>query len=619
MSPPLFTRLLRSFVVFVALSAASAALAQGGPNPLFQKANKSFKEGKSKAAYKQLVAIVKKYPDHQPSHLLLGRIMYKNGRVNKAAKHFKKVSPDLISGADLAYEYGVSMFTAKDCKRSAAGFAKVPSQSKYASVASFYRGICAMRAGDLDKAEVLLNRAKKLPRNLESPKRQALAQIRKQQRSNRGGGGFNPYIQAPTPPPPPPPAYVDPGAPPPPNAAGTPAKKPPPPPPPPTGLTTTITPGVSYTQTTTNKDFHGLKTDRSESRASDVKLGLKFKYDAEPRDNGGQPYFSLGIDATQNTTSTKGVQTEFIAYANDPGTIIEQEKPATTTSSTGATATVKPEVGYPITGSIDVTAGYTLFESYPEMKAEAKTGSRGPYGALDIAIETLNLKGSGKQTESIDVKGQVTSTVLSLGGEASKSWDSVTASLAFQQDETTPQVKPPPGFIPAFIGTTQIVTASVKKTFDTVTGNVGVTNKTFTPPQGYVAASDDTQLLVTFSLTKTFEFGGSFQLLGAMVKGAGGKKQYDFPTDPANPPPPADPNNPAPPAPKDLITYETNAQSITVNFKIAPLEWLFASASYSQTTNAYTLNKPQYELQFQKETPEIVSTFVLSGGVSKTF
>ena len=90
----------------------------------FNKGRKLFEQGKLRAAYKVLAETAKKYPGHQPSQILLGRILFKSGKINAAAKRFRKVSADSIT-SDFAYEYGIVMFSVKQCDKAQAGFSRV--------------------------------------------------------------------------------------------------------------------------------------------------------------------------------------------------------------------------------------------------------------------------------------------------------------------------------------------------------------------------------------------------------------------------------------------------------------------------------------------------------------
>ena len=113
-------------LLLLGLALASAPAHAESVTAMFSKAQKALKEGKTKSAYKSLIAIIKRYPDHEPSHLLLGHILFRASQIGKAYKHFKRVSPDLVT-PDLGYEYGITMFQGKNCSKAIQGFARVPS------------------------------------------------------------------------------------------------------------------------------------------------------------------------------------------------------------------------------------------------------------------------------------------------------------------------------------------------------------------------------------------------------------------------------------------------------------------------------------------------------------
>src|SRR4051812_27747038 len=106
-----------SMVVLVVApeTAAAATLVQQ-----FQRAQKAFKDDNLKAAQKILVVLVRKYPDFEPAKALLGRVYFRAAKLDKAYKYFKSISNDAVT-PDLAYEFGVTMFTKKVYKRAVVG------------------------------------------------------------------------------------------------------------------------------------------------------------------------------------------------------------------------------------------------------------------------------------------------------------------------------------------------------------------------------------------------------------------------------------------------------------------------------------------------------------------
>lgn len=604
---------------------------------MFSKAQKALKEGKTKVAYKGLLAIVRRYPDHEPSHLLLGHILARAGESGKAYKHFKRVSPDLVT-PDLGYEYGLIMFQAKNCAKAIQGFGKVPTSAKVADVASFYKGICYYRSRQYQKAQYFLSRAKNLPSSLAAARRQALAEARQGAQRERQGGPYqvNPYLIVPTPPPmpmaydpyaamPPPGTPPQPGqeAPP---ATPAPPKKPEKPAPPPSGSSTAVTPSLTITQKSTNQDFFGFAQTQTDSNKTELKASFVLKYTGEQRPSGGQPYVSLPIDVGQTRDSSKGAKVAYKAYSDDPTTVIEEQTQIPGSSTTTNAVKLQPTGDYPISGSSDVSVSYladikTINTS--SSTHEAKKSEMGPIANATIGNDSLNLKltlahtvvEDDKYVDEAELKGveQITKTDKDkIVADLNKNFETVSAGITVtdQESKTTVSgsqagVSPPPSVLS--------IAGDFTKNWESVslTGTVTQTTKTDQKYEGYTPSGETSSLTLELSAVKTFSFGGNFTLAVTQNQLSEYRKVVKLPK-----PEGAGADDPAP-----TVAVKANGteQSVFVSFKITPLDWLFGLASYKTTTRSFDSIPPEAQVQFQNSEPETIAELAFQVGVTKTF
>lgn len=626
-------RACRLFLILVVLAASPAARGET-VTAMFSKAQKALKEGKTKTAYKGLLGIIRRYPDHEPSHLLLGHILARSGETGKAYKHFKRVSPELVT-PDLGYEYGLIMFQAKNCNKALTGFGKVPSGSKFADLASFYRGICYYRSRQFQKAQYYLAKAKDLPASLQATRRQALSEARQQAKRERQGGPYqaNPYLIVPTPPPMPL-AYDPYAAQPPAPAAGqevvpAPPKKPEKPPPPPSGGTAAITPSATFTQKSTNQDFFGFKQAQTDSSKQEIKASFALKYTAEPRASGGQPYVSLPIDLLRSSESTKGETIAYKAYSDDPGTIIEEQTavPGATTTTTGIK--LQPTGDYPVGAKSDVSLAYlydTKTVKVSTATSETTTSEIGPVGNAAIGTDSFNLKltlastvvEDNRKVDDGELKGvdqSIKTDRLKLVADLDKNWDTVSGGLTVtnqshktavsgsQAGLTVTQI--PPSFMS--------IAADLTKNWESVsfTGTVTQTTKEDQKYQGFVPTGETSGLKIDLSATKTFSFGGTAVFTVTQNQLSEYRKTVALPK-------PADAAE-EDPAPSVQVKANATEQTVFTSFKLTPIDWAFGLASYKTTTRSFENVPPEALQTFQGAEPETVTELVFQVGVTKTF
>ncbi len=603
---------------------------------MFSKAQKALKEGKTKSAYKSLLGIIRKYPDHEPSHLLLGHILARAGENGKAYKHFKRISPDLVT-PDLGYEYGLIMFQAKNCGKALQGFGRVPSGSKYADVASFYRGICYYRSRQFQKAQYYLSKAKNLPASLQAARRQGLSETRQQARRERQGGSYqaNPYLIVPTPPPmplaydpyasAPPPGAPAPGT----EAApAAPPKKPEKPPPPPTGTTTAVTPSLTITQKTTTQDFFGFKQSQTQSDKQELKAAFVMKYTGEPRASGGQPFVSLPVDLSQSRETTKGDIVAYKAYSDDPSTIIEEQTPIPGVTTTITGVKLQPTGDYPISGSSDVSVAYladikTIKTSVNSR--EAKNSELGPVGNATIGDDSLNLKltlshtvvSDEKIVDDGELKGvdqNVKTDKDKIVADVNKNWDSVSGGVTVTNQSSKTVVSGSSAGI-SYPPSIFIVSADMTKTWETFSLTSTVTQQTKADQkiEGFTPIGEVSSLKVDVSGTKTLSFGGNITVTATMNQLTGYRRTF---ADPTAPPPAEGSTDPVAQIP---VSASGSEQTVFASFKLTPIDWLFGIASYKTTTRTFDGVDPKILAQFQTAEPETVTELIFQIGVTKTF
>lgn len=581
----------------------------------FNKARRLFDRGKLRASYKILSGLVKRYPDHQPSRILLGRILFRSGKIGAAAKHFRKISPDSIA-PDFAYEYGIVMFSDKQCDRAQAGFARVPSSSKLAPLANFYRGVCYVRSQEWEKADKYMQRAKGLPANLEQTRRQALTQIRRELRAERSGvvgPNNNPYLIVPTPPPFYAPPAPLPGAPVPADGAAQPppdTKPPEPPPPPPIGWNASYTPSFNYTSTHRADDYHNTGLKNTDTNRSEIKLAIKSVYSFAARSFGSQPTFSLPVDFAQINTAAHGATVKYTAYEDDPGSLTEEQTGVTDTVSKSLDTLIAPELAYPVTSAIDMTVSYAMKDSYAGMKPNKKSSTAGPVGSVSFSGESFTLRGSGSSTDTVNVDGKTTKTTVVMGVSANKDFENASISAGYTQTEATSTIPIVAGAVTENIGTNTVITASGTRKWEGFSLTATVTDSSFAPASPLlVRLYENARMTMELSANKSFDFGGSFTL--TMQQNTIGSYKLMF----ADKAAPAD----ADPKPQVVINASGTEQVFLGVLKLTPLSWLSGSLTVRQAQTTYTQSNADYQKEFMEAVPDIVTEYIFGFTVTKTF
>ena len=597
----------------------------------YAKAKAQFDKGNPPAAGKLLQKILKKYPDHQPSSILLGRIYYGLGQPGKSARAFNKVSPDSIPN-DVAFEYGAAMFAANQCANAVHAFSRVPESTGLRGIADFYIGVCFMKKKQWHKAGIFLRRAKKLPSALASSRRRLLRSLEDRDKEERQGQLGQTYQTMPSLPPPPGPTNIPyfPGLPggPDTGAPGDIAKSDPKKekkkveaPPPKLGFSFTAVPAFTYIGLQKTDENHGYKTSESSGTSKEMTLGLNVRYDGKPRDFGGQPAFTLPINIGRYSSSVKIKSTKLTAFEDTPDNVftevVEAEAASITTSTDGGASnrtyatgetweyTLLPTGFIPITDAFDLEFKYLHKEVYPHMHADQKFGQKGPSAKIIVEFAPTTLTASVGSTDSVNTKGDTTKSDLSVSGDISRTWDTISGKLNFSHTDTAI-----PGELPKTVANAvDVFGASVTKNFESLalTGTIRKTSST--PFEGVPLAGASSNLRMELNAKISFDWlsisgtGSMTQLSGFQALG------LEHPTKV---------NAEGKPEKVTVIADGSTTGAVAV-IKAAPWDWLWAAVVYSTATTAYSVKDPEMEAKFKASVSDMTTQFTYALGVSKTF
>ena len=610
-------RFVRSlwFVFALACCGAPVAFAQSVMAD-FQRAHKFYRAGQYRQAVRILQKILKKYPDHQPSHLVIGRIAFANGQIAIAAKHFRRISVEMVT-PELAYEFGIVMFQANQCNKAVVGFARVQPNDRALDLSYFYRGICYLRGRETQRAIAYLRRAQKLPPNLQESRRQALAEARRRLKAEQQGRNpdYHRYLVVPTP------LLPTGGAEPPPALAGTGSKSPPPSPSPPaatSGFEHSVTPSVTASQSSKTEDYFGYKVDNSESTQTETKLSLSGKYNFAPNSTGKQTYVQVPVNLSQNDESNAGNTTGYITYADDPGTVIEQESNLRSGSSSSFTVSLAPEVGIPL-AAVQIAGGYQYEMSLPNGNMEKKSGSKTPYANVSMSFGSLTAQVTGNVKEAFNSDDAAVRQENTVGGKVSFDFETLDFSLAGQQTMISPG--PAGKDAPPKQESTLQFEGTITKSWDSLNVSLVANEWAQTLVPGQIENPDRREMThrkLSATADLAFDFGASLSLTVAMINKLDFRQTFPEKVGVVDAPPALQEPSAAEP-PKKLISADGNDQQMVVAFKLAPFEWLFVQMSYDYQNRAYNLRDQSYLEDFQNANPEVVTEFKVTVGFSKTF
>lgn len=567
------------YAAFCPLPARAETVGQG-----FAKAQRAAESGHAKAAVQILGRLLKRYPDHEPSRLLLAHLYYGMGQFNKAALQYRRLPPSVVT-TDNAYEYGVSFFTMKDCARAVRGFNKVAAKSQEINLAYFYLGICALNAYECQKAEVLLGKARDLPPKLEAARRKALAKT-------------DPRIcQAPPPVAPlagPPVATV------PPAFYGFPATGEAPPPQPAVGsvgppspaaaatdkgevgVSTFIEPGLYLKQRNKTANYFGFKNGNSQTLNENISLRLGGRYDLPPTTPGGfQSYGSVEVFTAQDWGQTNGTNESYVTQSSQPGTIFSQSSPVPPGSTHVLLLSLEGKGGYALRPSVLLIGGDKILEALPDidfgksiMFNEIYAGAT--YGDKILAT-TLRLSDVYVTMHKAPPAGPV--------------------SLSNSDDQV----------YNSFAGSALAANLDVLRNWDAYSLQGKVNYTAYQPNNGYYMGGDTAHTRVDVVATDTMKLGlkltaaASYQI----------SSQYNAAV--------PDPSG-AKGAPSVKATAsQANSYSFLGQAELKPVDWCFGMASYRYTSFSFSGLDPAYSTAFQQASAEVSTTFTLQIGLDKKF
>ena len=579
----------------------------------FARARSLHERGEREKAARILIRNVKKYPDHQPSLILLGRIYWSLGESGKAQRLFSRVPPEMIP-PDAAFEYGAAMFAENRFERAIKGFNRVPA-GPLRDIAHFYTGVSWMRLKQWHKAGISLRRAEKLPANLASSRRRLLRTLQEREKEDRPSGA-QPWVPAL----PPPPAAPVPQLPQTEKPTGkAPVAKKPEAPPPKQGFAWSATPALTATSVQQRDDNHGFRTTKYDGRTLESTVALGVRHDGEPRAFGGQAAWTLNLDLGRYSNRVKGESVAFKAYDDDPSAVFTEVKElsvaAVTTSSDGVTLRTldagetwdgRITLGtlQPLTESLDLEFKYVAWEKYPGLRRDRKSGTRTPSARMALEMGTVTLEGNFAMADLIDVKGQAQSD-MTFGVKITKNFESVLLRGSWTHlDTVVPEDRPK--VVPKSVGTGE---ASLVKNWESLslTGLGRWTSRQPMPGETLAGALVTQRGELTGKWS--FELGsvtatGFYAVMDQFLT-----KGLDHPTEVA-----AD----GKPAKVDVAAVGAQ-QGMTLAARLSPLPWLWASSGYTVQQSAWKTTDPALQKKFEAANNQLRTIFTWAVGVSRSF
>jgi tetratricopeptide (TPR) repeat protein len=590
--------------IFLAIALNSPALSN--VRAQFTKANNALQAGQVKVAKRILQKTLKKYPGHQPSNLLLGKIYYREGKIRAAAAKFLLVSPELLDGKS-AYPFAISLFTIKRWKRAIAGFSKVPAKSQEINLAYFYKGVAHLRLKNHLKAEVYLKKANPLPANLMASRRRLLKNLRERSNLERSGYYKQSNYQIV---PPPPQTYQysqgyeypkDPAAKDDPEKARRTRRQPPPP----TGLTTVITPSLSFRKLKGRLGKHDIEFYDNDTQILEYKASFVGKYDLRALANGGQPNISLLADFSKKDRTATG---EPLTYEYDNG---ETEEGV---SGSENKIELTPAVTYPVTAILDLEGKFKYQLKMP--KGDDSKTKMTPEGSSTLELGNHEFKGTAKYVMAEEKNGTYINNDLVMRGDYTASVSPVSFNMFFE-NKTSDNPKPGKAEESVKAG------AGVEKTWETSSMSLDGTIVQYTPPAGKKRLKEQGAFVFTIGGTTSFSFGLSFTAQFEMSLlteyyaevpdefGAAQGKDGETPQIA-----PAAEGEKA----KIPVTVDGTKTRSIVTGTFTPFEWLYMSANWTEISIIFNSpSDPKVQSNFEFATIDYVSFTEFELGVNYTF
>ena len=593
----------RLSVVIFLLSQLLANLAFANVTDDFNKAQKLFNAGKTQKSQKIVTKNLSKFPEHLPSLLLQGKILFRRGMPKKAAKFFGKIPIEMIQSSD-AYMYGISFYTTKRYKRAIQGFQKVPQDSSAYDLAMFYLAVSYVHTQKWWEAKRALSRVRKLPTHLRPVKRRLTTSINRRldyERRGQGGGGGHVYYITPTP-------YYDPLAS---NPSNDKNKKKASPQQKPkllVGFANSITPSFVVNHKTVNMDLFEFGTSSSHSQIITAKVHNLSTYRARPNSSGEQIVYSLALSGAQVRTSTKGEVVHYVASESDTENIRQQLTSQQDDSLFENQFFLMPKISVPIRESLDIDLNYSIFESLPDGERESMAGVKGPLlrAALEAGPITLAFTASlldhysNQETLQNVTKFRFDMNLAMDDGKSLSGFAEQIENNSANGAKINPE------------GQSQFG-ATFSKNWESSHFDIGVTQNSFLNSDDTYGIDPGTptappipleELKITVANGYSFSFGGSLDFVLNYYQSESNLTTF-----------PVDDGEQA-----SLARWDSTANEFIAKFRIQPISWIYFSGEYQYKMVSIQAVEPAVsETKLMQNQGEVITTNILEMGIQATF
>ncbi len=586
----------------------------------FAKARALFDRGRLSDSAKVLQRIIKKYPGNKASYYLLGRIQYRRGKVRKAAKYFNRGGLNFAAG-DGAFEYGISMFVVRKCSKAISAFKRVRGSLK--GLANFYSGVCYIRSRRWYQAERSLRAASKIPTNLKVMRQRFLTEIQKKKRQEQLGAVAPPVPYTPVPVPwSTPQSYQTPGLPP---GEGAPGqeelgikkKKPIAKPAPPKirrGLSYSITPKARYLSQTVIYDRHQTGKKTKSTKGPSGGGDLQIRYDYKPDRHGRQT--SIKGDFNLDVKNLNVNSTDVSFFISEDGESASASESVTVDQDKSMTYKAEPSISIPFGARFDLDAGGLYQEKWPDYKSDNKQVTVGPDGGLGAVFDSFSVRVTGssynkeKVVETDEEISIAKTTDTTIRGSADLSLGSSGFSLNAHVTQT--QTSDPSYYSLDGFESSMVAGGGISKGWENLTLSLSGTQSTNTPPSGTVVNGTASEMKAVGEASLALKFGLSLkgffeyaQIGEYYRKGLCESTEEDEVVECEE-------------AEQQTAQATGVRQGFGGTVKFAPIDWGYASASWSRKETVYTLKQTELLLDFRSKVTDYVDDIKFLIGLSYT-
>lgn len=387
---------------------------------LFRDAQQLFKAERYPQARAAFDRIIRLYPGHEPSLVLMARTQYKLNNLPESYKAFTKINLSSLD-PETSYEYGQVYYQGNQFEGALVAFKRIPEGHALADLANYYGAVSAAKLRRYQESEEMLERALVLPDKLAKSRglylkhvqemrllyeKQALAKERGDEKKRLGeqkrltskdGKKEDPNAKKETP-----------------KADGPYVHK---------GSQSVTREGrLAYETKRQTVDFHGFG-----ERTTDIKVGT-FKFS-----HGLLLPLPIKVDDRQGAVGVQGILTgedrqttgeerRFVSESSQSDLIRILNKPAADTHTKQGEIEVSPWIEVPLPNSNWIALVGDVDFVYPDFDRAGRTGSRGgslvESGSKDILTYTL----SGIYTQFLDERADAGSTKSRFEGELLFLW-----------------------------------------------------------------------------------------------------------------------------------------------------------------------------------------------------